>query len=132
MLFASLATDREPLTWSQFPEVLALWLQTAGGVAAFGIALVLVTLYLSRESHQLFIWQMPAQLRYFRQLLRLAVTASGLGYLILLLAWLGKLTNLPGVGNYLPRASSAAPLTIGDRILMVSGALLCLSPWRRF
>jgi hypothetical protein len=126
MLFASLATEREPLQWSQFPEVLTLWLQTAGGVAAFGIALVLITLYLSRESHQLFVWQMPAQLRFFRPVLRLFVAISGLGYAVLLLAWLGKLTNLAGAGNFLPRGSASDPLTYGDRILMLSGTLALL------
>lgn len=40
-MFAALVLEREPTTWAQLPEVLIAWLQSAGGVAAFGICIFL-------------------------------------------------------------------------------------------
>ena len=48
MLFASLVFEKEPLEWRQFPELVVLWLQNAGAVAAAGVFLVLLARRLQR------------------------------------------------------------------------------------
>lgn len=122
MLFASIFLDREPMQWRQMPEAIAVWLQNAGGVAALGIALVLLAGVLSRDTKESPLWNLSVALRPLRLVLMIAISSAGVGYALLLLAWLGDLVKIPGAKFFLPRASSMHGFTIGDLALSLCGA----------
>ncbi len=50
MIFAVLALDREPLQWAELPAALTTWVQSAGGVAAFGLAVFCIAYFASRAA----------------------------------------------------------------------------------
>src|SRR4051794_40655487 len=93
MLFAALVFDRMPLQWSQLPIALAIWVQNAGAVAAFAIALVLLARLLQREANDSRFWNLsaPAVLT----ILKYCIILSGVGYILLILMWMG---NWMGIG----------------------------------
>src|ERR1019366_9368765 len=111
MLFASLAIEREPLQWSKLPDALTVWVQNAGGVAAVGIALILLARYFSRDTNQLTFWNFPPRLRFLNTVLQYCIIVSGIGYAVISLAWLGNAMNV------------SAKLAFADRILTISGIL---------
>ena len=89
MLFASLVFDRMPLQWSQLPFAVVIWLQNAGGVAAFGIAIFLLARAVQRDPDDGTLLNFPPRLRFLSTVLRYAIIAGGVGYIILILLWLG-------------------------------------------
>lgn len=122
-LFASLVIDRAPLQWEEMPTALLAWLQNAGGVAAFGVALVLLASALSRDTQESPLWNLTVALRPLRFVLLFACSVAGIGYALLLLVWIGGLFKIPNVRFLLPRPSPFYALTIGDYILAGCGAI---------
>jgi hypothetical protein len=123
MLFASLILDRAPLQWSQFPDALGGWLQNAGGVAAFGIAIVLLARYLQREVSEIDFWSLSPRLRSLLPTLKACIIASAVGFALLLVIWLGDRMGIPGLKRFVPRSRDTDPTTIGDWMLSLSGLL---------
>jgi uncharacterized protein YnzC (UPF0291/DUF896 family) len=123
MLFASLVFDREPLRWATLPDALVVWLQNAGGVSAFGIAVVLLARALQRDPNELNFWILPPRLRALLPVLKYAILASAIGYLVLVLGWIGSWVRMPRSEMLLTRVNDSQPFTVGDWILTLSGLL---------
>src|ERR1019366_2338819 len=123
MLFASLVFDREPLRWATLPDALVVWLQNAGGVAAFGIALVLLARAVQRDPNELNFWNLPSRLRWLLAVLKYAILVSGMGYVGLILMWLGDRIGIRGLKMFVTRANEGQPFSVGDWILTFSGLL---------
>ncbi len=123
-LFAtSVVLDRVPMQWSHMPEAIVVWLQNAGGVAAFGVALVLLATALSRDTQESPLWNLSVALRPMRFILLLACAIAGAGYVMLLVLWVGNLAGVPNVRLVLPRPSPMLAFTIGDYVLAFCGAI---------
>jgi hypothetical protein len=110
------------MEWAQMPAALATWMQNAGGVAAFGIALVLLAGFLSRDTQESPLWNISVAVRPLIGILRVCVIAAALGYAFLFLAYLGDLLRIPGLTRFLPRTRGDTA-TYGDWLLTVCGAL---------
>ena len=124
MLFASLVFDRLPLQWNQLPFALIIWLQNAGGVAAFGIAIFLLARALQRDPDDGTLLNFPPRLRFLSTVLRFAIIASGVGYILLVLQWLGA-----GMGIGVLRTDQA--MFVRSWISLLSGVaalLVVLTP----
>src|SRR5882672_6870619 len=74
MLFATLILDHEPLTWTELPRAIMIWVQNAGGLAALGALFWLIAQY--------------AQSRINKR----PVAVNKLALLLMALSWLGFLT----------------------------------------
>ncbi|MBI3823741.1 MAG: hypothetical protein HY289_13815 [Planctomycetes bacterium] len=122
-LFASIVIERMPLTWSTLPDGLNECVQSAGAIAAVAIALVLIARSFQRETHELNIWIQSDTLRSILPMLKACTISAGVGYLVLVLAWLGTRINIPGLRVFLPRELNEPHYTIGDWILTLSGLL---------
>ncbi len=122
-LFASLYLEREPLLWGQLPAALVVWLQNAGGVAAFGVFLVLVAGYLQRDSRNRNFFNLPGNMQLGFAFAGYFCVATAILYGFLLLCWIAKLLNMNRAGAFLPRAHDSLPLTIGDLLLAGCGAI---------
>src|SRR5204863_3058346 len=103
-LFASLVMDREPMTWAQMPAALTAWLQNAGGVAAFGVALVVIAGALSRDTQESPLWNLSIAIKPMLGVLKTCVFIAGAGYVVLMLAWLGNLMRIPRLEFLVPHA----------------------------
>src|ERR1019366_2150742 len=114
MLFASLVFDRMPLQWNQLPFALIVWLQNAGGVAACGIAVFLLARAVQRDPDDGTLLNFPPRLRFLSTVLRYAIIASGVGYILLILQWLGA-----GVGIGILRTEQA--MIVRSWISLLSG-----------
>src|SRR5262245_26879719 len=110
-LFASLILERVPMEWAQMPGALSTWLQNAGGVAAFGIALVLLAGYLSRDTQESPLWNISNAVQPLIGILRVCIIAAALGYAFLVLVWLGELVGIKGLTRFLPRTRPFDALT---------------------
>ena len=126
MLFASLVFERMPLIWNNLPDGLVVWVQNAGGVSAFGIALVLAARALQRDPNELNVWNLSDRMRSLLPVLKACIIASGIGYAALVLIWVGDRMTIPGLKPFLPRDIPGQPFRIGDWILTLSGALALL------
>ncbi len=124
MLFAAgLVLEREPLQWGQFIGAANLWVQNAGAVAAFGLA-IWVLAHLARRGRPFVALVADAPRSIAGPLAMLAAvlaTLSFLGYLIVGLVGLGGLLGAPGVAALMPRAGRAPTLSAGDYLLSASG-----------
>src|ERR1017187_4388204 len=121
MIFPSLYLEREPMQWAQMPVALVAWLQNAGGVAAFGVFLVLIAGYLQRDSRNRNFFNLPANMQLGFAFAGYFCLATAILYGFLLLCWIAKLLNLKGALVFLPRAHESLPLTVGDWILAACG-----------
>jgi hypothetical protein len=123
MLFASLVMDREPMTWAQMPAAIAMWLQNAGGVAAFGVALVVIAGSLSRDTQESPLWNLSQAIRPLMGALKTCVFIAGAGYLVLMLAWLGNLMRIPRLEFLVPHTAPGQTLNAGDYLMSICGGL---------
>ena len=55
--------------------------------------------------------------------LKACVITAAIGFLFILLVWLGERMSIPGLKRLLPREVAAQAYTIGDWILTLSGAM---------
>ncbi len=122
-LFASLVYDRMPLTWQQLPDALCVWLQNAGGVAAFGILLVLLARIMQRDAGEKNLWNLPGGLQVVAGYLAYIFAIPAIAYTIVVVGWLGAWFGFQSAYMVLPCANPAAPFTPGDWLLTVGGAV---------
>jgi hypothetical protein len=92
MLFAALVFDRMPLQWSQLPVGIAMWVQAVGTVSAFGIAIVLLARALQRDADDVRFLNLSSPL--VMAVLKYSILASGAGYILLILLWLGAWSGI--------------------------------------
>jgi hypothetical protein len=131
MVFASLVYDREPMMWRHLPDALCVWLQNAGGVAAFGILLVLVSRMLQRDAGEKNLWNLPGGLQVVSGYLAYIFAIPAIAYTIVIVGWLGAWFGIQGARYVLPRVNPNAPFTTGDWLLTVGGTvslMIALTP----
>lgn len=116
LLFASLVIERELPNWARLPESFGVWLQYAGGVAAFSIALVLLARWLQRDPHQLDFWVLPSRLDSLVAALKVCLIGSAVGYFTLVVIWVAARSGMRWFMLF----------RISDWILAISGALALL------
>jgi hypothetical protein len=114
MLFATtFILEREPLRWADLPHVLAVWVQTVGGLAALGAFLWLLVTYAQNRGEK---ERVPTVLAAL-----VALGLSWLGFIaaggMFVLYWMG----VAGLEQHLPTRFGA--ITVGDYILTAAGTL---------
>src|SRR5262245_52519602 len=122
-LFASLVMDREPMTWAQMPGAIAMWLQNAGGVAAFGVALVVIAGSLSRDTQESPLWNLSIAIRPMLGILKTCVFIAGAGYAVLMIAWVLNLLRVPRVEFLVPHTTAQQAMNVGDWLMAICGGL---------
>jgi hypothetical protein len=118
MLFATtFILEREPLRWADLPHVLAVWVQTVGGLAALGAFLWFLVVYAQNRGEK---ERVPTVLPAV-----VALALSWLGFLaaggMFVLYWMG----VAGLEQHLP--TQYGLITAGDYILTAAGALAFLT-----
>ena len=122
-LFASLVYDRMPLMWQNLPDALCVWLQNAGGVAAFGVLLVLLSRTMQRDAGEKNLWHLPGGLQVVSSYLAYIFAIPAIAYTIVVVGWIGAWFGFQGAYLVLPRTDPLRPFTIGDWLLTVGGAV---------
>ncbi len=122
-LFASLVFDREPMMWRHLPDALGGWLQTAGGVAAFGILLVLIARTLQRDAGDRNLWNLPGGLQVVSGYLAYIFAIPAIAYTIVIVGWIGAAFGIQGAHYLLPRPGPQFAYSIGDWLLAVGGGV---------
>jgi hypothetical protein len=125
-LFASLVFDRMPLMWQNLPDALCVWLQNAGGVAAFGILLVLLARTLQRDAGEKNLWNLPGGLQGVAGYLAYIFAIPAIAYTIVIVGWIGAWSGSQGARILLPRIDPSREFTPGDWLLTVGGAISLL------
>ncbi|MBI2803578.1 MAG: hypothetical protein HYX68_01175 [Planctomycetes bacterium] len=123
MLFAkSMVMERALLDWSSLPNTLGIWLQSAGGVAAFAIVLVYLARYLQPDARQQHVIALPTLLQgVVANYLSYFLFAIALAYGFIFLGWIGFWAGIGPAYLLLPRARENLPFTPGDWILILAG-----------
>lgn len=125
-LFASIVYDREPLMWHHLPEALCVWLQNAGGVAAFGILLVLLARAMQRDAGEKNLWNLPGGLQVVAGYLAYIFAIPAIAYTIVIVGWIGAWFGIQGAFVIIPRTNPLQPFTAGDWLLTIGGAVALL------
>lgn len=121
-LFASIVFERMPLMLEHLPDAICVWLQNAGGVAAFGILLVLLARTLQRDVAEN-VWSLPGGLQKVSGFLAYIFAIPAICYTVVIVGWIGAWLGIQGAYFLLPRVSPMFHFSVGDWLLIVGGAV---------
>ncbi len=126
MIFATLVLEREPLQTAEFLAALIVWVQNVGGVASLALAIWAIAILLQR---------MKVSVPLFSDRTEKVLPTSDLfvygslfcfvGYLAILFLSIAAGSSA-GLTRFVPRLSFDQPLSIGDYVMTVCGAVALL------